>query len=64
MWVVVRVVTVAGYGPVVSLLADFVLGAVTYGAVLSLLWWVGGRPEGVERTIFTLLRQRFVRAAG
>jgi O-antigen/teichoic acid export membrane protein len=63
MWVVVRAVTVGGHGPLVSLAADAALGAVTYAAVLSLLWWVRGRPEGVERTIFTLLRQRFARAA-
>lgn len=45
-----------------SLTHDALVGFLVYTALLILLWLAAGRPEGPERTILAMLRQRFRRA--
>jgi O-antigen/teichoic acid export membrane protein len=42
----------------VSLVVEVVLGAVAYGAMMTLLWIASGRPDGAERWLFDLIRRR------
>lgn len=58
MWAVVSAVTVTGYGIFVSLLTDVATGVVVFSAVTLLLWWLRGRPEGVEQAVLLYVRQQ------
>jgi hypothetical protein len=66
MWPVVSMVTRwenAAHAPrpqqILALLAVATAGAVTYAAVLLLVWTWESRPEGAERDIGLLIRQRW-----
>ncbi len=49
----------ASAGASMLLLAEMVLlGASVFGAVVLLLWLVAGRPEGIEKQMFELARER------
>jgi len=66
MWPVVATVmrlTNATHAPrlqqILALLATVAAGAVTYSSVLILVWTLESRPEGAERDIGLLIRQRW-----
>jgi len=42
----------------VSLAIDVFTGAVTYATVLIFLWWLSGRPNGLERTVTSAAASR------
>lgn len=44
---------------VAQLAVDVATGAVLYISALLCLWWLRGRPAGVERAVMTLLASRF-----
>jgi PST family polysaccharide transporter len=46
------------------LLHDVVLGAVVFSSALMLLWWLAGRPAGVERWAAEVARRALARLAG
>jgi PST family polysaccharide transporter len=56
MWAAVSAFELRAYGPFVSLLADAALGAATFTAAISALWWLRGSPDGVERAVFAYCR--------
>jgi O-antigen/teichoic acid export membrane protein len=47
---------------VTQLAVDVVAGAVLYVATILCLWWLRGRPDGVERGVMTLLARWFKRS--
>jgi len=47
-----------------QLVLDVVVGAALYGTTLVCLWWLRGRPDGVERAVMDLLRRRLAKASG
>jgi hypothetical protein len=49
--------------PLVTLALDIVLGAAVYLVLLAGLWWIAGRPRGVERLVFETVAAR-ARGAG
>jgi len=58
MAVVVHFVAAAPWPPLPRLFACIALGAVTYGVALAGLWWLAGRPPGVEKSLLDALVRR------
>jgi hypothetical protein len=46
------------------LLNEVVLGAATFASALMLLWWLSGRPDGIEQTAARFLSRRTRLALG
>jgi O-antigen/teichoic acid export membrane protein len=47
--------------PVVGLLRDVGVGAIVYIAATAVLWWLRGRPDGIEREVLRRVRRLLAR---
>ena len=62
MFFVVRTVESAFLGsPFLALAVKVAVGAGVYGLSLLVLWFISGRPDGPERTVLTMVRQKLSR---
>ena len=49
--------------PVLSLVLDVSCGAISYTIMLAGLWWLAGRPQGIEQVAFHYFSSRFGRGS-